>query len=126
MSVSRKFLILGSIYLLIGIPIGMYMGAAEDFTLAPLHAHLNLLGFVLSILFALSYRVFEEMGKHRFAGWHFILHLLGTVVVLIFLAFLLTGNISNPATIGPVILIFELMVFLGVVLFLLNLLKNVR
>ena len=41
---------------LIGMTLGMVMGIREDFTLAPAHAHLNLVGFVVPFLAGLYYR----------------------------------------------------------------------
>ncbi|SFB04145.1 hypothetical protein SAMN04515620_11433 [Collimonas sp. OK607] len=40
-----RFLKIAVIYLLIGALLGGYMGAAENFALAPVHAHLALLGW---------------------------------------------------------------------------------
>ena len=56
MNVSRSFMLVGTLFLIAGIPIGMYMGASGDMALAPLHAHINLLGFVLMMVFGLIYR----------------------------------------------------------------------
>ncbi|MFD1808492.1 hypothetical protein ACFSHQ_11265 [Gemmobacter lanyuensis] len=62
MNISRSFLLIGSLYLLVGIGLGSHMGASGDHTLAPVHAHINLLGFVLMTLFGLAYRVMPAMG----------------------------------------------------------------
>jgi hypothetical protein len=40
----------------VGMCLGMYMGIVHDFTLAPVHAHLNLLGWVSLMLLGLFYR----------------------------------------------------------------------
>ena len=63
MNISRGFLVIGSLYLLVGIVFGMYMGGTGDHSLAPLHAHINLLGFALMMIFGLVYRQFPEMTK---------------------------------------------------------------
>lgn len=39
-----------------GLGLGIYMGLNEDFTLAPAHAHLNLLGWVTMSLYGLYHR----------------------------------------------------------------------
>jgi hypothetical protein len=44
MNVSRNFLMIGCLYLLFGILLGMYMGGAGDFSMASVHAHITLLG----------------------------------------------------------------------------------
>ena len=41
---------------LTGMSFGIYMGVAHDFTLAPAHAHLNLLGWVTMCLYGLYHR----------------------------------------------------------------------
>jgi hypothetical protein len=40
----------------IGMTLGIYMGIAQDFTLSPVHAHLNLLGWVSMFLYGLYHR----------------------------------------------------------------------
>ena len=54
MNISKAFFITGALWLLVGMGLGMYMGANENFTLAPLHAHIDLVGFVLMTLFGLA------------------------------------------------------------------------
>jgi len=39
-----------------GMALGIFMGIAQDFTLAPAHAHLNLLGWVTMALYGLYHR----------------------------------------------------------------------
>ena len=63
MNISRNFLLIGGIYLVIGIAMGMHMGAAGDHSMSVAHAHINLIGFTLSVLFALTYRAFADMGR---------------------------------------------------------------
>lgn len=41
---------------LTGMSLGIYMGLNQDFTLAPAHAHLNLLGWVTMALYGLYHR----------------------------------------------------------------------
>ena len=48
---------------LTGMGLGLYMGINGDFTLAPAHAHLNLLGWVTMALYGLYHR-----GTRRSAG----------------------------------------------------------
>jgi hypothetical protein len=124
MNISRNFLIIGSLYLTIGVLIGMYMGGSGDHTLAPLHAHINLLGFTLSVWFAISYRVFAEMGANRMAVWHFWLHTVGGVVLLVMLALLMTGNVGEDSSLLVALPIAELAILLGVISFLVNAWRN--
>lgn len=66
------FLGLASLCLLGGVAMGMYMGMAHDFQLAPVHAHLNLLGWASLALFGLAYCAVPRLAE----GWLPKLHLL--------------------------------------------------
>lgn len=51
--------------LLFGMVAGIAMGIEQDFTLAPAHAHLNLVGGVLLFVFGLYYKLVPGGGKQR-------------------------------------------------------------
>ncbi|MFD1611047.1 hypothetical protein ACFSCW_04445 [Sphingomonas tabacisoli] len=70
--IGLYFLGLASLCLLGGVSLGMYMGMAHDFQLAPVHAHLNLLGWASLALFGLSYCAVPQLAE----GWLPKLHLL--------------------------------------------------
>ena len=55
--ISSLLLRVSAVLLLCGMVFGITMGIRQDFTLAPAHAHLNLIGFVLMFLAGLYYRV---------------------------------------------------------------------
>jgi hypothetical protein len=50
-----------------GMALGIVMGISQDFTLAPAHAHLNLLGWVTMALYGLFHRGIGRTGG--LAGW---------------------------------------------------------
>ena len=123
MNVSRNFMLLGTAFLIIGLVIGMYMGGSGDHSLAASHAHINLLGFVLSVLFALTYRAYPVMTEGRLAGIHFWLHLAGAILLNLML-FLMLAQVISEAAMVPLAPISELLVLLGVLAFSWNVLKN--
>jgi hypothetical protein len=68
------------VVLLVGMLAGIVMGIKQDFTLAPAHAHLNLVGGVLLFLFGLYYRLIPAAGATvlaRVQGW---LHIVGSIL----------------------------------------------
>ncbi len=70
----------GAVILLLGMLAGIVMGIQQDFTLAPAHAHLNLVGGVLLFLFGLYYRLVPAAGNSplaRVQGW---LHIAGAIL----------------------------------------------
>ena len=125
MNVSRNFVLAGTVFLLIGIGFGIYMGASGDHTFAPLHAHLNLLGFVLPMVFALTYRSFPAMGESKLAGYHFWLHVVPAAVLLVMLFLLFCGTITE-AGMAPIAPIAEVLILGGVLVFLTNAVKNAK
>ena len=94
MRTGLSFLIIAASCLLVGVGLGMYMGIVHDFTMAPVHAHLNLLGWASCAIFGLTYRAFPELEGTRLAKIH--LALSGPSAVLFPLAIHLSMN-GDPA-----------------------------
>jgi hypothetical protein len=67
------FLLSASASLLVGVSLGISMGIRQDFALAPVHAHLNLLGWASLALFGLTYRAYPELNQRRLAKVHALL-----------------------------------------------------
>ena len=67
MNIPRNFVLVGTLFLVIGI----HMGARGKHDFAPLQAQLNLLELVLSVVFALTYRSFQELAASKLATYHF-------------------------------------------------------
>ena len=55
-NMSNWFLRLAVLYLIAGVSLGLFMAASHDHSMFPVHAHLNLLGWVSLSLFGLFYR----------------------------------------------------------------------
>lgn len=85
---------------LCGMSLGIFMASHQDFTLAPAHAHLNLLGWVSMALYGLWYRG-AEMVRPRLAWTQAIVATIGFVTMVVALALmLLTGVHGYEALIG--------------------------
>ena len=123
MNISRGFLVTGAVYLLVGIAFGSYMGASGDHRLAPVHAHINLLGFTLMTAFGLAYRLIPGLADGLLPRLHFWLHQIGSLFLLIGLALMMSGRVDG-ATIGPVFPLFEGAILLGAVFWLATLLRR--
>ena len=124
MNISRLFLVIGSLYLLVGIILGMYMGGKQDFTLAPVHAHINLLGFTLMTIFGIAYRVIPALAGNVLARAHFWLHQLGGLVLLIGLFLLMSGNMA-PEMAAKIMPVSEIVVFVGMACWAVNVFRTV-
>ncbi len=117
---SARFLKIAVVYFVIGAVVGLYMGITATFTQAPVHAHLNLLGWVSLAVIGLIYHVWPAAGETRLARAHFWLHNLGLPVFMVGLVMVLAGN----QAIIPVVAISASVVLLGIVLFAVNLFRT--
>jgi cbb3-type cytochrome oxidase subunit 1 len=96
---AKRWLFAAVIYLCVGVTMGVYMGASHDHSLFPVHAHINLLGWVSLALIGVIYHFFPLAGASRLATVQFWLHNVALVVMMTALGLYLKGN----AALGPVI-----------------------
>lgn len=122
MNISRNFLVIGSLYLIAGIMLGSYMGGSGDHLLAPVHAHINLLGFTLMTVFGLAYRLIPALAHGRLASAHFWLHQIGVLILLAGLFLMMSGAVDE--SIGVIFPFAELAVLAGALCWAWNLYKR--
>ncbi len=115
------FIKLAAVYLLIGVGIGIFMEMAHDHTLAGLHAHVNLVGWATMAAFGLIYHQFD-ISNNLMAKLHFWLFNLSLPLFMLGLGFLLYGNDSLIL----LVMIGSFVLFLSIVFFVINVLKNLK
>jgi cbb3-type cytochrome oxidase subunit 1 len=120
MSLSMRFIFSAALWGTVGMLLGIVMGAKEDFTMAPVHAHVNLLGWVSLAIYGIVYRLHPVMTEGKLAGWQFYLANLGLLIMAPSLAMILKDNKSAL----PTLVLSEFMVFGALLFFLLILWKN--
>jgi hypothetical protein len=103
---------------LAGMGLGIHMGIVHDFTLMPVHAHVNLLGWASMFLYGLYYRAEPAAERSALATIHFVLAVAGLVLMTGGLALMLQGNAAlMPVTIaGSLCAVAAMAVFLVVVI----------
>ena len=117
-----KFIKIAVVYLVIGALLGYVMGITQKFQLAPVHAHLLLLGWASLALAGLVYHFYPDAARTRLARVHFWLHNLGLPVFMVGLGFLLTGNEAMT----PLVIVGASGVIVGLFLFAANVLVNIK
>lgn len=117
---GNRFLRIAVVYVLLGVSLGIGMAASHDYTLRPVHAHLNLLGWASMALFGLWYRVAPAAADTRLAKVHFWLHNIALPIQMITLAMYLGGKES----IEPVLALASVAIGIGLVCFAINLWKH--
>jgi hypothetical protein len=113
--VSVAFFAVGVVYVLIGMGWGMHMGEANDFVMAPAHAHLNLLGWVTMALYGIFYALTGQTLSPRLAWANLIASTLGVLVMIPSLALYL-GHGNDPQYI-PEIVVGEVLTVVGMLIF---------
>ncbi|MCC5982202.1 MAG: hypothetical protein JJU26_10845 [Oceanicaulis sp.] len=101
MKVEKLHIIIGLLYALAGMALGMVMAESGDHTQHVTHAHALLVGFVVSAVYAILYRVWR-LAQGLLALIQFALHHIGAIVMVIGL-YMLYGAIVPEDQIGPIL-----------------------
>lgn len=112
--VSAAFFAIGVLYLLMGMMWGMHMGASEDFSMMPAHAHLNLLGWVTMAIYGTFYALTHASLSPKLAWTNFGLAAGGVAVMIPSLALYLGGRDAKfiPGLVaGEILTVLSLLVF---------------
>lgn len=99
-AVSLTWIRAAVLYLVVGVALGLYMGAQGDHSLRSVHAHLNVFGWVSFALMGLIYGQHPEIARNRLARAHFWLQNLGLAMMLLALAFKISGYPQAEPALG--------------------------
>ena len=114
MKPERIHLTLGLLWLIAGMLLGEHMGRSGDHGQLPTHAHMMLLGGVLSVLWAVLYRVFA-LGSGFLAWIQVGLHHIA-VLMMIPSLYMMFGALADEATVGPLLGISAIMAIVSAAL----------
>ncbi len=118
MFVSNNFLRLGALSALVGMSLGVWMGANQDFVLRPVHAHVNLLGFASMMLFGLFYRAFPTAGRGSLPMAHLVLSVIGFLILMPSLTLMLLRKpLFMPGMIASEVMLVTSMALFVVIVF---------
>ncbi|MGH9576075.1 MAG: hypothetical protein ACRD3R_01470, partial [Terriglobales bacterium] len=123
--VDRKFILSAFGYAIIGIALGIYMAGSHNHGQLVTHAHIMLVGFVVSFIYGLCHKLWLNNTTSRMAVAQFYIHQVGSLALFIGL-FLLYGRFVEIATIDPVLGIASVTVLVGVVLMNVLFIKSAR
>ena len=119
---ARAWLKAAAVYFVIGVGMGIYMGASHDHTLKPVHAHVNLLGWASMALIGFYVLHFGDRMSRRLERIQFWLHQVGAVILLVGLSLLVLGHTA----VEPVVGITSIVVGGSVLLFAVNVWRSLR
>ncbi|MFC0186896.1 cytochrome-c oxidase [Fictibacillus aquaticus] len=117
-----KMIKLSALYFVLGVGLGMFMSISHDFALKPVHAHVNLLGWTALTLAGILYYLFPAAESSMLGKIHFWLHNIGLPVMMAALAAFTYGYEKAEPLIG----IGATITSVGILLFAVNVWKNVK
>lgn len=119
---ARLWILIAVIYLLAGTIFGVVMGMTETLQYAPVHAHINLLGWATLALTGIIYKLYPAAAASRLGKAHFWSYNLTLPVLMVVLYLFFGGKVS----LAPVMGILSIIVVLSLVVFATNLFLNTK
>jgi hypothetical protein len=123
MRFDRKYLLCALGYAIVGMCLGIFMAASHDHVHRVTHAHILLVGFVVSFIYGIIHKLWLDEGSTTLAKVQFITHQLGAALMSAGL-FLLYGGLVLIERIEPVLAISSLIVLLGALLMIVMVVKS--
>ncbi len=101
-SISRWHVMFGLGFAIVGMALGIYMAISKNHVQHVTHAHVLLLGFVVSVLYGSIYRLWLAAASRRLATIQTGLHQIGSVLIVAGL-FLLYSGAATEDSLGPLL-----------------------
>jgi len=97
---ARNFFTIAVIYSLVGMSLGLHMAMSQDHSQLPTHAHIMVLGWLMSAVFAVFYHLVPAAGASMLAKIHFWIAALSSLGMFIGLFILYGGDPSIEPLLG--------------------------
>jgi hypothetical protein len=102
MGFDRKYLIWALGYVAFGMCVGIYMAASKNHGQLVAHAHILLVGFVVSFVYAIIHKLWLPQPGRALATAQFVLHQAAALVMFAGLL-LLYGEVLPEPTLAPIL-----------------------
>jgi nitric oxide reductase large subunit len=118
--ISQWFIGSAVIYVIVGMIGGIIMGAKQDFSLAPAHAHLNLIGWVSLALMGFYYNANRDKAESRLATIQFWVSTVGLWIMIPGLVLTL-----RMVPVGePIVIAGSIITLIGMILFAVSIFRS--
>lgn len=105
------FIAVGAVLALLGMAWGIQMAISQDHSLAPGHAHNNLVGYVTMVIYGVYYKLVPAAAVTRLALIHFWVALAGALTIGIGVAIATSGQGEWLAQIASITTIIGMAIF---------------
>ncbi|MFI4889584.1 MAG: TonB-dependent receptor [Steroidobacterales bacterium] len=117
MNYDRKYLVWALAYAVVGMCVGIFMAASHDHGEFVTHAHILMIGFVLSLVYGIIHKLWLSQPKPLVARTQFVLHQAAAVTLSVGL-WLLYGKFVPEAQLDPILGIAAITALVGALLML--------
>jgi putative solute:sodium symporter small subunit len=115
MSLDKKFVVWALSFAAVGLSLGIYMAATQNHSELVAHAHIMLIGFVVSFIYGIIHKLWLSQPSAGLAKLQFVLHQVSAVVISVGL-FLLYGNHMEGEKLEPILATASFGVLVGMLL----------
>ncbi|MEP1742651.1 MAG: TonB-dependent receptor [Kangiellaceae bacterium] len=112
---DRKYIMTSLGYGIVGLVLGIYMAASKNHGHMVTHAHIMLVGFVVSFIYALCFKLWLNNSESKLAKAQYYLHQVGSLGLVIGL-YLMYGNYISLETLDPILAISSIAVLISMIL----------
>ena len=117
MNLGKRYLVWALGYGVLGMSLGIFMAASQDHSQHVTHAHILLIGLVVSFIYSTIHRFWLSAGDSKTGTIQFYLHHAGALVLFAGL-FLLYGGLAASEMLEPILALASITVFAGLLLML--------
>ena len=120
---EKKYVLTALVYALVGLALGIYMAATRNHGQLVTHAHVMLLGFVVSFIYAVCLKLWIKNTSSKMVVLQFTLHQVGTLFLLVGL-FLMYGQQASIDDLELLLSLSSVAVLLAALLMLVQFVKD--
>jgi putative solute:sodium symporter small subunit len=117
MNFDRKFLVCALLYAIAGMSLGIYMAATDNHGELVAHAHILLVGFVVSFIYGIIHKLWLAQPNSAVANLQFYIHQAAALILSVGLT-LLYGRVVPAEKLVPALTGGSLAVLIGAVMML--------
>ena len=115
MNLDRRYLVFALCYAVLGMALGIYMAASHNHAEFITHAHVLLVGFVVSFIYAAIHKLWLVAPGRGIANLQFVLHQVSAITMTGGLFLMFANQVPAP-TIEPILAASSIAVLLGMLL----------
>ena len=120
---DKKFVVSALGYAIVGLLLGIYMASSKNHLQLVTHAHIMLLGFVVSFIYGVCHKLWLPNVSRKLTNIQFYIHQIGTFVLLVCLFLLYAGWVPEPV-LGPILGVASMLVLVGMILMKVMIIKS--